>query len=93
MSDMQFNSCRPDATAVGMIRKKYRDAGYEVPAIVFWNINAHGNVPVTFDQTGTALVAGFSPSIMKSVLSADLNNMTPEGIMFKTIMNDRYDFR
>jgi hypothetical protein len=93
MSDMQFNCCRPDARAVEMIRNDYENAGYEVPAIVFWNINAHGNVPVTFDETGTALVSGFSPSIMKSVLSADLNNMTPEGIMRKTVMTERYDFR
>jgi hypothetical protein len=54
---------------------------------------AASNVPVSFDETGTALVAGFSPSIMKSVLSADLQNMTPEGIMRKTVMTDRYDFR
>jgi hypothetical protein len=93
MSDMQFNCCRPDVRAVEMIRKDYKNAGYEVPAIVFWNINAHGSVPVTFDETGTALVAGFSPSIMKSVLSSDLNNMSPEGIMRKTVMTDRYDFR
>jgi hypothetical protein len=93
MSDMQFNSCRPDARAVEMIRGDYERAGYETPAIVFWNINSAANVPVTFDETGTALVAGFSPSIMKSVLSADMTNMTPEGIMRKTVMVDRYDFR
>jgi hypothetical protein len=93
MSDMQFNCCRPDARAVEMIRKDYERAGYEAPAVIFWNINAASNVPVSFDETGTALVAGFSPSIMKSVLSADLQNMTPEGIMRKTVMTDRYDFR
>jgi hypothetical protein len=53
---------------VEMIRQDYERAGYEAPAVIFWNINAHGNVPVSFDETGTALVAGFSPSIMKSVL-------------------------
>lgn len=79
--------------AIEMIRDQYRAAGYEPPAVIFWNINAAGNVPVSYDETGTALVSGFSPSIMKSILSADLNNMTPEGIMRKTIMADRYDFR
>jgi hypothetical protein len=39
MSDMQFNCCRPDARAVEMIRKDYERAGYEAPAVIFWNIN------------------------------------------------------
>lgn len=105
MSDMQFNHCVGRNTggrygreslnprAIEMIRDQYRAAGYEAPAVIFWNINAHGNVPVSYDETGTALVSGFSPSIMKSVLAADLNNMTPEGIMRKTVMVDKYDFR
>lgn len=91
MSDMQFNQCtRFDDSAMQMIRRKYEDAGYNVPAIVFWNLNAADNVPVRFDEKGVALVSGFSPTIMKSVLSADLEGMTPESIMVKTVSSDRY---
>jgi hypothetical protein len=91
LSDMQFNSCtRFDHSAMEMIRHKYEMAGYKVPAIVFWNLNAKDNVPVKHDASGVALVSGFSPSIVKSVLSADMDQFTPEGIMMKTIMNDRY---
>jgi len=36
-------------------------------------------------------VSGFSPTIMKSVLAADLEEFTPEAIMLKTIMSPRYD--
>ena len=91
LSDMQFNQCtRMDHTAMEMIRHKYETAGYKVPAIVFWNINAADNVPVKHDASGVALVSGFSPSIVKSVLSADMDQFTPEGIMLKTIMSDRY---
>jgi hypothetical protein len=94
LSDMQFDSAcgNPSSRALEMIRDDYRLAGYEAPAIVFWNLNSHDNVPVKFDDRGAALVSGFSPTIMKSVLSADLNNMTPEGIMRRTVMVDRYDF-
>ena len=74
-----------------MIKRKYKDAGYEAPAIVFWNLNAADNVPVKYDQRGAALVSGFSPSIVKAVLSADTDQFTPEGIMMKTIMVPRYD--
>lgn len=91
MSDMQFNCCTHyDDSAIEMIRRKYESAGYAVPSVVFWNLNAADNVPVKFDERGTALVSGFSPTIMKAVLSADVSEMTPEGVMLKTIMNDRY---
>jgi hypothetical protein len=73
-----------------MIERKFEAAGYSVPQIVFWNLHSHDNVPVTADKSGTALVSGFSPSIMKSLLSADMDQFTPEGIMLKTVMVDRY---
>jgi hypothetical protein len=91
MSDMQFNCCTGyDDRAIQMIRRKYNDADYEMPNVVFWNINAHENVPVRFDEKGTALVSGFSPSIMKAVLAADMDAMTPESVMKKAVLSDRY---
>lgn len=90
MSDMQFDEACRDHTALEMIASKYEQAGYQLPGVVFWNLNARDNVPVRFDQKGTALVSGFSPAIMSSVLGADFESMTPHGIMLKTIMNDRY---
>lgn len=92
LSDMQFNQCisKPDATANSMIKKMYKDAGYKVPGVVYWNLNAHDNVPVKADKDGVALVSGFSPAIVKSVLAADLDKMSPESIMMDTIMVPRY---
>jgi hypothetical protein len=91
LSDMQFNQCaRYDDTAMQMIERKFADAGYTVPQIVFWNLNSSDNVPVKADKSGAALVSGFSPSIMTSLLAADLDQFTPEGIMLKTVMSDRY---
>lgn len=93
LSDMQFDQCtRYDDSAMQMIERKFTDAGYKVPKIVFWNLNAHDNVPVKFDKHDSALVSGFSPAIMKSVLAAGLEEFTPESIMLKTIMSDRYNF-
>jgi hypothetical protein len=91
LSDMQFNGCvTHDDSAMEMIERKYRDAGYEVPSVVFWNLNASDNVPVKSDKSGAALVSGFSPSIMASLLGADPSEFTPEGMMMKTIMHFRY---
>jgi hypothetical protein len=92
MSDMQFDACaRFDDSAMKAVERKFTDAGYEVPKIVFWNLNAHDNVPVKYDTRGVALVSGFSPSIMVSVLGGDTDNFTPEAIMLKTLMVDRYN--
>jgi hypothetical protein len=92
LSDMQFNYCaRFDDTAMQMIERKFADAGYTVPQVVFWNLNSSDNVPVKADKSGAALVSGFSPSIMTALLSADLDQFTPEGIMLKTVMVPRYD--
>ena len=92
-SDMQFNVCRGfDDSAQQMIRRKYEDAGYEAPAVVFWNLNEKGNKPVKFNDSGVALVSGFSPSTMKAILSADLDKFSPESIMLGTIGSDRYNW-
>jgi hypothetical protein len=93
LSDMQFDACVSgfDDSAMQSIKRTYEAAGYEAPAVIFWNINSYDNAPVKFDQRGVALVSGFSPTIVKSILGADLSNMTPEAIMLQTIMNPRYD--
>jgi hypothetical protein len=92
LSDMQFNACvRHDDSAMQMIARKYEEAGYTLPKVVFWNLNAaYGNAPVKFDTSGTALVSGFSPAVVKPLLAGDLETFTPESVMLKTIMDDRY---
>lgn len=92
LSDMQFNSCvRFDDSAHEMIARKYQDAGYSMPKIVFWNLNAaYGNQPVKYDTSGVALVSGFSPALVKGLSNVEV--FTPESIMLDTIMNDRYNY-
>ena len=98
LSDMEFNaavssgwgrSTEWNPTAQQMIEKLYADAGYKVPQIVYWNIQSrNGGVPVAFDKKGTALVSGFSPAIMTSLLGGDIES--PQQIMDKTILSERY---
>jgi len=91
VSDMQFDqACRSNKrTNFEQIQKLYRKAGYELPQLVFWNVNAiGGNVPIKAHDTGTALVSGCSPSILKSVLSGKV--ISPEDVMNETIYSERY---
>jgi hypothetical protein len=91
-SDMQFNECvENDDSAMQMIARKYEEAGYKVPNIVFWNLNAHSNVPIAFDKSGAALVSGFSPAIASAILSGNMDDFSPEAIMLKAVMQTRYD--
>jgi len=90
LSDMQFNQAtRSDLGSQSMIESMYEVAGYKKPDIIYWNLNARGsNFPVEFNKNGTALVSGFSPSILKPLLSG--KNMTPESIMMDTVNDERY---
>lgn len=91
ISDMQFDRCvsKPKAAASDMIRKMYKKAGYKIPKLVFWNVNARINqTPVMANESKTALISGCSPAILKSVLSGDVFN--PLQTMLNVINSDRY---
>ena len=100
LSDMEFNAATGgggwrstgnewNPTAQQMIENMYDVAGYTIPQIVYWNIKSrNGGVPVAFDKLGTALVSGFSPAIMTSLLGGDIES--PQQIMDKTILSERY---
>lgn len=95
LSDMEFDTACNDRysnkTNFQEIERKYAESGYKRPNIIFWNLNAReGNVPVTSGEAGTALVSGFSPSLMRSILSGQ--NITPMDILLETVNKDRYDF-
>lgn len=92
-SDMQFDAgVNCDESAIKMITRRYQEAGYTVPKVVFWNLNAaYGNTPVSFNKMGVALVSGFSPALATSVLSGDLENFTPANVMLRTVMVPKYD--
>jgi len=91
ISDMAYNTaCSSNKrTNLEQITKKYKNAGYERPNLVFWNVNASGKqTPVTVSDEGTCLVSGCSPSILKSVLSGKI--VSPIDVMNETIESERY---
>ena len=90
LSDMEFNPhTGGNITAWQMAREMFERAGYELPRVVWWNLNARpGNVPVTQHESGAALVSGYNPSIMRSVLSA--REFTPVMVMEEAINSPRY---
>ena len=92
LSDMEFDQAADwNPTATQMIAEKYTKFGYEMPGIIFWNLNGRvGNVPATSCDKNIGLVSGFSPSIMTAVLAGG-DSFSPETILKDTIYNKRYD--
>lgn len=91
LSDMEFDD--PDIggkyTNFEVIKAKFKACGLEMPNLVFWNLNGRiGNVPVTINDKWVALVSGYSPAIMKSVLSSKV--VTPYDVMKETLDLPRY---
>lgn len=89
ISDMEFNANRGGTTAFAGARQLFKSLGYEMPAIVWWNVvSRNGVVPVRANQGNTALVSGMSPAVVKGLLGGEIN---PTAIMMKTIMDPQYD--
>jgi Domain of unknown function (DUF2828) len=89
ISDMEFDQACGNRTNFESIKNMYEQWGYQMPSIVFWNVNGRlGNVPVKANTPNTALVSGYSPSILTSILGGkDLN---PYSVMMETIGKPRY---
>lgn len=89
ISDMEFDQACGSHNNFDAIKGMYANAGYQMPGIIFWNVNGRlGNVPVKANTPNTALVSGFSPSIIRSVLGGD--DLNPLAVMLKTINTERY---
>jgi hypothetical protein len=97
ISDMGFNPSQHNAqeTMFDMAKRMFAWHSYELPAVIWWNV-AHreggfggdNNFPVQSNTDRTALVSGFSPSILRSVLSA--KTVTPWDVMMETLDSARY---
>jgi hypothetical protein len=92
LSDMQFNECVEwDDSAFESVKRQFAAAGYKAPSVVFWNLKHVGTAPVKSNTKGAALVSGFSPAIVASILGADPDDFSPLSLMLKAVMVPRYD--
>lgn len=105
LSDMEFDSATTsrvwgwgnDAdvpkTNFEHIDQMYAESGYVRPKLVFWNLaQSTEHYPVQAGDAGTALVSGFSPALMKAVLSDNLETFTPMSVLLEAVGDSRYDF-
>ena len=104
LSDMEFDACascgapsrdrwsyntqRPNARLFDEINRRYQQAGYKMPRLVFWNVASRsGTIPVRENDMGVALVSGFSVNIAQMVMSGKLD---PYECLLETLNTERY---
>ena len=98
ISDMEFDEAqtiwRSSAPVLtqplfDLIKRRYSDAGYALPKLIFWNVNSRTKtIPLVENELGVALVSGFSQNVLKMVMT---NNLNPYDILIEAITSPRYD--
>ena len=115
ISDMQFDEAagnynygrRKPMTFMQLMRKRFADAGYEMPALVYWNVRASkcGMFQETRDGENIAMVSGYSAKLFESVIEGTTyeevvnekgetvtkQRIDPMTVMLTTLGNERYD--
>ena len=89
-SDMEFNCCIKDAsrTVYDNARELFEAYGYQMPAVVFHNVNSwQMQTPVTSHTRGTALTSGASTSALEHKFDG---NITPMEHMLRVLGSQRY---
>lgn len=96
VSDMEFDEAHTtyaesdfDTTPLmKTIKNKFKAEGYEMPKLVFWNVNSRTNaIPVTGNAAGVTLVSGFSVQTIEMVLSGETS---PYEAILSVLNKDRY---
>lgn len=104
------NRTVPDAdtnTLIKDIEKDFNEAGYQMPALVYWNVrDSHCGMFQDTKNGNCCMVSGYSASLFKAVIEGTeyvevVNEETgettiqqkldPITIMTNTLMNERYD--
>lgn len=107
ISDMQFDEAEGSNTLHRDWAKKFAEHGYEMPAIVYWNVRTSDCGMFQEDKNGTnvAMVSGYSPVLFKNVIDGTQyeevinengkvvieQRINPTVVMLTTLQNERYD--
>lgn len=92
ISDMEINHCQYGSSwsFYDQMREKYESNGYDIPNVIFWNVNSRNNVfHADHNRKGVQLVSGHSTTLFKQLI--DAIGLTPTEMMYKVINSPRYN--
>ena len=92
ISDMGFDYCiqrRVDESLFDEIARRFNDAGYKLPRLVFWNVRGEmkNGIPMQQNELGVVLMSGFSIQLLDMVMSGETD---PYKALLKVINAERY---
>ncbi len=98
ISDMQFDNATsgrdwrsseetPKVTTLDVAKREFERAGYTLPHVVFWNVNAMSNqLPATMFDNAVTLLSGSSQSTFRYAVEGK----TPQEFMIEVLTSERY---
>ena len=91
ISDMEFDYCGDRRwTFYDKMRARYIQHGYEIPTIVFWQVNSRHDVfHADKNKKGVILCSGQSAGTFKNLIGSI--GFDPVEFMYKTILSKRYE--
>lgn len=95
ISDMQFDyaTYANRTIAFDIIKERYKDAGYKMPYIIFWNVrSAWTNIPTQSHEGNVVLFSGSNTKNIDKIVNFDIEDVNPEKILYEMVLNNpRYD--
>ena len=90
ITDMNFDASQAynHRPLMENIERKWRQVGYKMPKLVWWNVNASlsdGNIPMK-DKDGVTFVSGASPVIFDAIMTGK----TGQTMMMDILNSERY---
>ena len=91
ISDMEIDYCgNRDWTFYDKMAHKFKKYGYQIPNIIFWNVNSRHDVfHADKDRKGVQLCSGQSVTVFKQLMSCI--GYTPVEMMNRVINSERYE--
>lgn len=91
ISDLQFDGQAFNFTQplFKAIAQEYSTYGYQLPRLIFWNVNEYYSnvVPIQQNKLGVVLMSGYSQNLVKMVMSGETD---PYECLIKALQDDRY---
>ena len=89
ISDMEIDYCTGSWSFYDEMRTRFMEHGYEIPNIVFWNVNSRHDVfHADKNRKGVQLCSGQSTATFKHLMNAI--GMTPTEMMLQVLNSERY---
>jgi len=93
ISDMEFDQAKDynlryqsNTTLMEGIARKWQNSGYQMPHLIYWNVNARTNNIPMLGKDAISFVSGFSPSIFQTIMSGK----TGYDLMMECLNKERY---